>query len=417
MTEERELRSVATLVMGTSPKGETYNNDGVGMPLLNGPTEFGPVYPDCTLFTTSPLRQGEIGDLLFCVRGSTTGRMNWADRPYALGRGIAAVRCKSPLETRFARYCLEARLPSLLKRAGGGTFPNLRQVDIATFPIPWPESRHRMAAILAAYDELIENNLRRIQILEEMAQTVYREWFVNFRFPGHEDAALVDSPLGPIPEGWSVRTVADLAGGERGVIGGPFGSKLGRKDYVEAGVPVIRGANLNGSLGFDDRGFVFVSPDKFEDLRGNAAVPGDIIVTQRGTLGQVGLVPLSSPFAEFVVSQSQMRVRANTEVTSTEFVYYTLRWPSTNRRLVDHAMVAGVPHINLGILRDFEIASPPQAVAATYARMVAPQRQHMENLFRQNATLRTTRDLLLPRLVSGEIDVSDLDIDTEWLAS
>jgi len=118
-----------------------------------------------------------------------------------------------------------------------------------------------------------------------------------------------------------------------------------------------------------------------------------------------------------VVSQSQMRVRANTEVTSTEFVYYTLRWPSTNRRLVDHAMVAGVPHINLGILRDFEIASPPQAVAATYARMVAPQRQHMENLFRQNATLRTTRDLLLPRLVSGEIDVSDLDIDTEWLAS
>ena len=60
----------------------------------------------------------------------------------------------------------------------------------------------KIAAVLAAYDELIENNLRRIEILEEMAQAVYREWFVNFRFPGHEDVPLVDSPLGPIPDGW-----------------------------------------------------------------------------------------------------------------------------------------------------------------------------------------------------------------------
>ncbi len=69
--------------------------------------------------------------------------------------------------------------------------------------------QRKIAAVLAAYDELIENNLRRIEILEEMAQAVYREWFVNFRFPGHEDVPLVDSPLGPIPDGWEVATVVD----------------------------------------------------------------------------------------------------------------------------------------------------------------------------------------------------------------
>ena len=74
-------------------------------------------------------------------------------------------------------------------------------------PLPPLDEQRKIAAVLAAYDELIENNLRRIEILEEMAQAVYREWFVNFRFPGHEDVPLVDSPLGPIPDGWTVGTV------------------------------------------------------------------------------------------------------------------------------------------------------------------------------------------------------------------
>src|SRR5680860_1026917 len=95
------LGDVAHIVMGLSPKGDTYNNDGVGEPLLNGPTEFGAIYPSATLYTTDPSRFSEPGDILFCVRGSTTGRMNWADRRYAIGRGIAAVRAKqaAPIPT------------------------------------------------------------------------------------------------------------------------------------------------------------------------------------------------------------------------------------------------------------------------------------------------------------------------------
>jgi type I restriction enzyme S subunit len=98
-------------------------------------------------------------------------------------------------------------------------------------------------------------------------------------------------------------------------------------------------------------------------------------------------------------------------------VFHSLRWPSTNQRLVDHAMSAGVPHINLGILRDFKFVVPPLPLAKAYDQLAGPMRRLAENLSAQNANLRSTRDLLLPKLVSGEVDVSELDIETEWLAS
>ena len=185
------LNKVAKVIMGQSPPGDTYNEDGNGMPLLNGPTEFGTTYPDCTLFTTDSRRECEAGDLIFCVRGSTTGRMNWTDRKYSLGRGVCGIRAETAAETRFVRYCIEDRLPALLQLAGGGTFPNLTKDDIEEFEIPWPANRVRIAGILSAYDELMENSQRRIRILEAMARTIYREWFVHFRFPGRVKVPLV----------------------------------------------------------------------------------------------------------------------------------------------------------------------------------------------------------------------------------
>src|SRR5664280_718188 len=105
--------------------------------------------------------------------------------------------------------------------------------------------------------------------------------------------------------------LSDLAA-PKGLIGGPFGSSLGRKDYGSAGVPVIRGQNLVGlSSPFDLGEFVYVTKEKVEDeLARNLAVPGDVVFTQRGTLGQVGLVP-KGPHKRYVISQSQMRFRAD----------------------------------------------------------------------------------------------------------
>ncbi|MEU8255500.1 restriction endonuclease subunit S [Micromonospora inaquosa] len=156
---------------------------------------------------------------------------------------------------------------------------------------------------------------------------------------------------------WKSVTVRELAV-DKGLVGGPFGSSLVSKDYVPTGVPVIRGGNLATESKFNDDQFVFVSPEKVErDLSRNLALPGDVVFTQRGTLGQVGLVP-STAFDRYVVSQSQMRLRVDRRIALPEYVYYYFRSSQAIAMIKNHAIATGVPHINLGILGSMTIALP-----------------------------------------------------------
>ena len=152
--------------------------------------------------------------------------------------------------------------------------------------------------------------------------------------------------------------LAELAA-PKGLIGGPFGSSLGKKDYVASGVPVIRGQNLESSSRFTSDKFVYVTPEKVaRDLAGNVARPGDVIFTQRGTLGQVGLVP-NEPNQQYVISQSQMRFRADPGKADARYVYYCFRAPEMIRLIERRAIVTGVPHINLGALVDLPVPYRP----------------------------------------------------------
>lgn len=150
-------------------------------------------------------------------------------------------------------------------------------------------------------------------------------------------------------------------------VGGPFGSNLTSKHYVDEGVPVIRGQNLGGPGCFDEKGFVFVTPAKADKLRPNLAFRGDVLFTQRGTLGQVGLIPDDSKYDRYVVSQSQMKLTVDPNRADARYVYQYFRLESTIQEILNRTITAGVPHINLGILKSFEIPLPPlpdqQAIA------------------------------------------------------
>ena len=131
--EASQLGICAEIVMGQSPPGNTTNTSGDGVPLLNGPTEFGSHHPEPTQFTTDARKMAYPGDLLFCVRGSTTGRMNWADQEYAIGRGIASLRHKRGQQFQpFVQAVVEFSLPDLLNQATGSTFPNVSARQLAT---------------------------------------------------------------------------------------------------------------------------------------------------------------------------------------------------------------------------------------------------------------------------------------------
>lgn len=164
-------------------------------------------------------------------------------------------------------------------------------------------------------------------------------------------------------------TLAEAIGGRKRVIGGPFGSKLTTRDYAESGVPVIRGSNMEVNGRFIEGPFAFVTEQKVsKDLGSNLAYAGDVIVTQRGTLGQVSVVPGDTNFEKYVVSQSQMAISVDPTFADRDFVYYYLRSPAFADYSHNQTIQTGVPHINLGILRDaptnFPCVSDQREIAA-----------------------------------------------------
>lgn len=175
---ERALESVAVIVMGQSPPGDTCSASPVGHPLLNGPTEFGSRSPTPAQWTTAPARLAEPYDLLLCVRGSTTGRMNRADQQYAIGRGLAAIRGESKADTDYINFAMRTTLPALLSTTSGSVFPNLSSRDIKAHAIPWPDPALRVAIaeVLGALDDKIDANERAVQTSLDLADALYADW-------------------------------------------------------------------------------------------------------------------------------------------------------------------------------------------------------------------------------------------------
>ena len=358
------------------------------------------------------------GDLIFTYEASLH---RYAVIPQGfrgtLGRRVALLRPRADVvDTRFLLYTFISPQwrATVQKRINvGSTVDRLPLTDFPKFPLRIPplSIQRRVAAVLSAYDDLIENSNRRIKVLEEMGRCLYHEWFVSFHYPGHEQVPLVRSELGPIPETWRVTTISDVARSTRyAVTSGPFGSKLGANDYVPEGVPVIRGTNLAVGGGFRDADFVFITNDKADEMRSCLAHAGDIVVTQRGTLGQVGLIPYPARFERYVLSQSQMKITVDSDQGSSQYLYAALRSDEVTQRLQRHAMTAGVPHINLSILRNFKVVWPAVALQVEASRTLEVLGDQVLGLTRMGECARAARDLLLPRLISGEIDVTQLDI-------
>ncbi|MBB5607983.1 MULTISPECIES: restriction endonuclease subunit S [unclassified Janthinobacterium] len=163
--------------------------------------------------------------------------------------------------------------------------------------------------------------------------------------------------VGVIPEDWESGTIKSLAASvSNAIVGGPFGSDLVSRDYVDDGVPVIRGQNMGRR--WLKGPYVFVTDKKAASLEANLARPGDVLFTQRGTLGQVSIVP-DIPFRRYLVSQSQMKVTLNSKIADSKFLlcwFVSERGQETIRL---NTIQTGVPHINLGILRGLTVPIPP----------------------------------------------------------
>ena len=186
------------------------------------------------------------------------------------------------------------------------------------------------------------------------------------------------------PNKWRGATIEDIAASApNAVVGGPFGSNLVSGDYVPDGVPVIRGQNMGARWVTGD--FVFVTPEKAESLKANLARPDDIVLTQRGTLGQVSIVPSTVP--RFLVSQSQMKVTVDLAIADPLFLYYVLSSAEQRAYVRQNTIQTGVPHTNLGILRSTPIPVPPLSEQRAIAHILGTLDDKIELNRRMNATL------------------------------
>ncbi|HHT5347815.1 TPA: restriction endonuclease subunit S [Raoultella planticola] len=189
---------------------------------------------------------------------------------------------------------------------------------------------------------------------------------------------------------WDIVSIDDIKSPEKySCVGGPFGSSLSQKHYVDSGVPVIRGTNLSGDI-FSESGFVFVSPDKANELQRNMAFRGDIVFTQRGTLGQVALIPEDSIYEKYIVSQSQMKLTVNPKQADAYFIYTYFRTNEAKALIENNAIVGGVPHINLGILKEFKLRLPPLSAQ----KRISEVSRSIDNKVNLNRQINQTLELM-----------------------
>ena len=302
---------------------------------------------------------------------------------------IVRPRSTDELSTKFLYYALCPKLSEFRSFSTGSatkfltlTIPNATEIQVPALPI-----QHRIASILSSYDDLIENSQRRIKILEAMARGLYREWFVHFRFPGHENHPLVASALGEIPQGWEVRLVKDVAAVTYGF---PFQSKKFNTNQI--GSPVIRIRDIldASTTTFTDE----VAAAKYHIKN------GDILV---GMDGDFHMCIWSSGHA--LQNQRVAKFESNSAIGN-HHLFLALELPiqTWNKSIVGTT----VAHLGDMHIKAIQIIWPTEKILDKASRILEPMAEQIITLKRQIQNLRRTRDLLLPRLLSGQIDIGEI---------
>lgn len=262
----------------------------------------------------------------------------------------------------------------------------IENLEVPSFTIPVQD---KIASILSAYDGLIENNNRRIKILEEMAQAIYREWFVNFRFPGHEKVKMVKSKLRMIPEGWEVKKIGDLADFKKGRK-----AKNIFEDAIAEAIPYLLIDGLrNGSFSYTDAPNMVIATKNDVIMVMDGASSGRVFMGYSGAVGStLGIY------------------RARDSFCCSPYLLY-LFMKENLKSISERNVGSAIPHANKDYIASMSITISSPEVMSSFQNLANSIFKQVDILERKNRNLRKTRDLLLPKLISGEIDVERIEVN------
>lgn len=316
----------------------------------------------------------EVDDILLTNSG-TIGRMAFvtdreATTKTTFQKSVAIIKPdKQKVLPRYLYYQLQNCVPQFINSSNGSAQKNLLLSTMRTFQIEIEENREKQEKIantLSAYDDLIENNQKQIKLLEEAAQRLYKEWFVDLRFPGHENTKIVDG----VPEGWSKTNINEILTFHRGY-------DLTKNEMKAGRYPVVGSTTVIG-------------------YHNEFKINGPGIVTGRsGSLGKY----------QFIWDNFWPH---NTSLYISDYKDHNIFFVYSLLQTVDFASLnngGAIPTLNRNVLSNIEVIEPEKKLQDVFAKIAEPQCQKIRNLEKQNDRLKTARDLLLPKLMSGEAEV------------
>ena len=387
------LSQLAEVIMGTAPSSDTYNSDGRGLPLIAGAGDYGERYPQPKKWTTSPTAVAKPGDIIICVR-ATIGDLNWADREYCLGRGVAALRTNNHLTTvEYLSHAMEHVKPELVARGTGSTFLAVRRGDIETLLIPVPFSdnpakslveQQRIAAILDKADGICRKRQEVGRSADALAPSLFREMFDKWlRMPASEMPKLGDP------------TMASIASGVT------KGRKFNGQPTVI--VPYIRVANVqDGFLDLSEIKTIEALPSDVESLR---LQHGDVLMTEGGDFDKLGRGAMWEADIPDCIHQNHVfRVRCNRQNLLPLYLASYIRTSIARAYFLRCAKkTSNLASINMTQLKATPVACPPIALQQEFCAEVEKIRQMQDQ---QEAFTREAGSLfnsLVQRAFKGEL--------------
>ena len=337
------------------------------------------------------------GDIVFSRRGDVTRRayITGKEDGWLCGTGCLLLRlnhpqCDNHYLVRFLG--LHETRSYLTQHAIGATMPNLNQRILSSVPVVLPPRKHqeRIIGVISAYDDLIENNRRRIQLLEQAARLLYKEWFVHLRFPGYEHVKIKDG----VPAGWEKKHLSEFVTTQYGFTETATDQPIGPR--------FLRGTDIN-KTSYIDWSTVPFCPEDNLDFSKYALHVDDIVVIRMADPGKVAIIESAEKaiFASYLV-----RLTRKTGVKLPAlYLFYVLSDDAYQGFISGASGGSTRKSASAKLLVDFSILVPSTTFTALFMEQVQPLRKQIQKLLKENSSLRQARDLLLPRLMNGKIAI------------
>ena len=374
-----KLGDIADLNMGQSPKSEFYNDHGEGLPFFQGITDFGERVPEETMYCSKPAKVVERGDVLISVR-APVGEVNIAQKESCIGRGVAGIRAKDK-NNEFLYYLLLNFRDYIRSYSGGTTYESINKDALRDLQFLVPENsttRQQIAGVLSTYDNLIENNTKRIKILEEIAQAIYKEWFEKNSKIKMQNAKLSE-------------VVIPQYGYTESAQNQPVGPKY------------LRGMDIN-KTSYIDWSTVPYCEISNEDKKKYQLEKGDIVVIRMADPGKIGIVEqdIDAVFASYLI-----RLKIIDDRVSPYYLFYFLISDQYQNYIQGASGGTTRKSASAGVVTGIDIIIPSKEVVDKFEEKISLLRAELNNLLVQNSKLRQARDLLLPKLITGELTISN----------